>query len=76
MDLLLLGVKKYIGGNSSAVGDQLKGVQQIQATTEVHLLRFWQMGMWLPGVLQTVVVTVRQFEMNSELFSQVVCADL
>ena len=32
MDPSLPGVIGYCGGDSSAVGDQLKGVQQIQAT--------------------------------------------
>ena len=33
------------------------------------LLRFWTMDPWLPGVLQRVAVTVRQFNVNSGLFS-------
>ena len=33
------------------------------------LLRFWKMDPSLPGVMQTMVVTVRQFNMNSGLLS-------
>ena len=50
------------GGDSSAVQDQLKGVQQIQARPQKRLLlRFCKMDLSLPGVLQTMAVTVRQF---------------
>ena len=34
------------------VQDQLKGVQQVQASSGVPLLRFWQMDPSLRGVLQ------------------------
>ena len=56
------------GGDSSAVQDQLANVQQIQAS-DGPLLRFWKMDPSLLGVLQMLVVTVWQFNMNSGLFS-------
>ena len=57
------------GGDSSAVRDQLKGVQQIQATGG-PLLRFWKMDPSLPGVMHSLAVTVRQFEISSRVCSR------
>ena len=59
-----LGIVPTYGGDSSAVRDQLKGVQQIQADRLRPLLRFWKMDPSLPGVMQTLAVTVRQFEIS------------
>ena len=36
----------------------------------VHLLRFWQMDLSLPGVLHTLAVTVRQFKISSGVCSR------
>ena len=58
------------GGDSSAVRDQLMGVQQIHATPKGPLLRFWQMDPSLPGVMQTLAVTVRQLEISSLVCSR------
>ena len=57
------------GGDSLAVRDQLRGVQHIQASLRA-LLRFWKMDPSLPGVMHTVAVTVRQFEISSEVCSR------
>ena len=45
------------GGNSRAVQDQLKGVQQIQASSRA-LQQSWPMGQLLPGAAQRLVATV------------------
>ena len=58
------------GGDSSAVQDQLRGVQQIQDTGTGPLLRFWKMDQSLPGVRQTLAVTVRQFKTSSGVCSR------
>ena len=55
------------GGDSSAVQGQLNGV--------LPLLRFWTMDPSLPGVMECMAVTVRQFNMYSGLISLVVFAD-
>ena len=52
----LLGAKKDSGGDSSAVQDQLKDVQEIQATAFSPSLRFWQMDSSSPGVVHNGVV--------------------
>ena len=57
------------GGDSSAVQDQLKSVRQIQAQVG-PLLRFWKMDPSSAGVMQTMVVTVRQFEISSGVWSR------
>ena len=57
------------GGDSSAVRDQLKGVHQILASNG-PLLRFWKMLLSLPGVMQRMAVTVRQFKISSKVCSR------
>ena len=56
------------GGDSSAVRNQLRGVMQIQASRGA--LRFWKMDPSLRGVIQTMAVTVRQFEISSGAYSR------
>ena len=36
----------------------------------MHLLLFWQMDQSLPGVMQPLAVTVRQFEIGSQVCSR------
>ena len=52
------------GGDSSAVQDQLRGVQQIQAT-EMAFAAILADGSVVTGVMHAMVVTVRQFEISS-----------
>ena len=54
----------HSGGDSSAVRDQLKGVQQNSSHRGRLLLRFWKMDPSLPGVMQDMAVTVLQFEIS------------
>ena len=64
-----LGSCSY-GGDSSAVRDQLKGVLQIQATDGCLCCNS---GRWICrdlGPMQTMVVTVRQFEISSGVYSR------
>ena len=59
------------GGDSSAVRDQLKGVAADSShRSKRPLLRFWKMDQSLPGVIQAMVVTVRQFEISSRVCSR------
>ena len=62
MDPSLPGGDAGCGGDSSAVQDQLRDVQQVQATRIWPLLGFWKMDPSLPGGMP---VTVRQFEISS-----------
>ena len=70
MDLSLPGVMQHCGGDSSAVRDQLKGVQQIQATVTAFaaILEDGSVVTW--GDARTMVVTVRQFEISSRVCSR------
>ena len=45
------------GGDSSAVREQLKNVQQIQASQRAFLLQSCMMDLWYPGVKPTMVAT-------------------
>ena len=70
MDPSLPGVSPNFGGDSSAVRDQLKGVQQIQATTEGLCC---DSGRWIRrylGWCTTMAETVRQFEISSGVCSR------
>ena len=58
------------GGDSSAVGDQLRGVAADSSHKCRPLLRFWQMDPSLPGVVQTMAVTVRQSKISSRVCSR------
>eukprot|EP00434_Breviolum_minutum_P023230 symbB.v1.2.020488.t1/scaffold1730.1/size104407/1 len=58
------------GGDSSAVQDQLRGVQQMQAAGYAFHLRFWQMDQLSPGVMQIVAVTVLLFKISSGVCSR------
>ena len=49
---------------------ELKGVQQIHATSGRPLLQFWKMDPLLPGAVQKKAVTVRQFKMSSKVCSR------
>ena len=63
MDLSSPGVMHEFGGDSSAVQDQLRGVQQIQSTRNVAFAAI--LDRWIRrylGWCKTVAVTVRQFE--------------
>ena len=57
-----------VGGDSSAVQDQLKVCSRFKPLI-LPLLRFWKMDLWLPGVMETMAVTVRQFEISSGVCS-------
>ena len=52
MDPSLLGARPDEGGDSSAVQDQLRNVQQVHATFFEHLLQSWQMDLSLLGAIQ------------------------
>ena len=72
MDPSWAGVDPDFGGDSSAVRDQLRGVQQIQATTGyafAAILADGSVVTW--GSCIPLAVTVRQFNMNSGLFTVV-----
>ena len=56
------------GGDTSPVRDQLKGVQQIQATDDAF--RFWKMDPSSPGVIDAMAVTVQQFQISSGVCSR------
>ena len=58
-----------LGGDCSEVQDQLRNVQQIQATAS-HLPRSWLMDPLLPGASQTWVVTARKFKTSSGMCSK------
>ena len=67
-EIITWGDAEY-GGDSSTVRDQLRGVQQIQATGQA-LLRFWKMDPSLPGAMNTMAVTVCQFKTCSKVRSR------
>ena len=52
-----------VGGDSSAVRDQLRVCSRFKPQIG-PLLQFWKMDQSLPGALQTMAVTVRQFEIS------------
>ena len=52
------------GGDCSTVHYQLKNVQQIQATAYAFAAILFDTGQWLPGAIQTEVVTAQQFKIS------------
>ena len=69
MDPSWPGVMQAAGGDSSAVRDQLKGVQQIQVTWGLCC----DSGRWIRrdlGHANALAVTVRQFEISSRVCSR------
>ena len=57
------------GGDSSAVQEQLRDVQQIQASV-VHLLQSWVMDLWSPGVMPIAVATAVRYRSSCEMCSR------
>ena len=58
------------GGDSSEFEISSRVCSRFRPQTR-PFLRFWKMDPWLPGVMQDLAVTVRQFEISWALFSQV-----
>jgi len=57
-----------MGGNSSAVQDQLRNMQQIQSTSGAFAS--WLTVQWLPGAIQTMAVTAPQFKISPGTYNK------